>query len=161
MLLLVITIIVAVCFIFSLFVFVQVTDSNSHHDFVTSGVLDSQKRMVMYYAGRFSDVSHQYHALAKCQFINETDGDIAAEGAAERGGPLVLRGVEPNRVHDMLLYDFDEGDSGRHEPEIEVGLTLCPKRIGFEVESMESLFFYRFHRLTASLVFPMQKTNLS
>ena len=80
--------------------------------------------MIVYYSGRFSNVSHQYHALAKVQFINPTDGDLAVQGAADRGEALVLRGVEPNRVHDMLLYDFDEGDTGRHEPVIQVGQQL-------------------------------------
>jgi len=47
---------------------------------------------------------------------------MAIQGAATRRGPLVFRGVEANRVHDML-YDFDEGDAGRHEPEMEVGQT--------------------------------------
>lgn len=76
--------------------------------------------MVMYYAGQFPNKSHQYHALAKCQFANQKEGANAIQGAAQRGGTLVLRGVEPNRVHDMLLYDYDQGDTGRHKVEIEV-----------------------------------------
>ena len=119
----------------------QVTDPNAQHDFVTTGAVDDKKNMIVYYSGRFTNVSHQYHALAKVQFINETDGRIAIDGASQRGTepfePLVLRGVEPNRVHDMLLYDFDKGESGRCEPEIEVGIQLIVSKLLFS-----NCFFY-------------------
>lgn len=98
------------------------TDPNAVHNFVSTGTLDSKKNMIVYYSGCYSNESHQYHALAKVQFINAADGDVAIEEAAKRGGPLVIQGVKHNRVHDMLLYDFDEGESGRREPTIEVSI---------------------------------------
>lgn len=101
--------------------FLQVTDPNVYHDFVSTGHIDERNNMIVYYSGQFPNVSHQYHAVAKVQFINTADGEPAIQGAARRGTePLVLRNVEQQRLHDLLLYDFDEGEEGRREPEIEV-----------------------------------------
>ncbi|XP_048584706.1 uncharacterized protein LOC5498142 isoform X2 [Nematostella vectensis] len=100
-----------------------VTDPNVHHDFITTGQLTGDKKnkhMICYYAGQFPAVSHQYCAAFKIQFFNSAEGEAVADAAAKHTEPLTLRSVEQERLHDLLLYDFDEGDSGRHEPEVKV-----------------------------------------
>lgn len=61
--------------------------------------------MIVYYSGKFPVVSRQYHSLAKIEFVNESDGKVITEVLKQRkNNLLVLRTVEEERLHDILLY---------------------------------------------------------
>ncbi|KAJ7356264.1 hypothetical protein OS493_026021 [Desmophyllum pertusum] len=49
-----------------------VKDPKSYHDFVTTGVVNSENELIACYAGNFQDTSKQYGTLAKLKFNSES-----------------------------------------------------------------------------------------
>ncbi|EDO30282.1 predicted protein [Nematostella vectensis] len=101
-----------------------VTDVKVHHDLVTAGQLvdagDSRQQMVAYYAGRLTDPSRQYFAAIKLEFCNPSIGRLLS--AVHYGNaPLVLRCVEKETIHDLLLGNGERKKDQKHGGVIPVG----------------------------------------
>jgi len=97
-----------------------VLDPPAHHEFIASGRVDSNNQMVVSYFGRFPKVSHQYYAVAKIEFYNAADCKAAIDVAQGRESPLVLRCVDKQKLHDVLLNEILKGS--KREPGIEVSV---------------------------------------
>ena len=99
----------------------QVTDANHQHDFVSTGAVTKDDKVIVSYAGNFQKTEHQYFTMAQLRFLSDKDADKFRSKAEElqktspEPPPLVFRNKEKDKVHDVLIFDFDEGEGGRNK----------------------------------------------
>ena len=95
--------------------FRQATDDKDYHSFITNRVLDNRE-VIVTYSGSFTQVQYQYFTVARLQFCTDPVADLVRTKVSPGAGPLVFRNTEPDRAHDVLLFDTEEDAiDGRHQ----------------------------------------------
>ena len=108
-------------FLFFFFLPYQVKDGKHQHDFVSTGVVTEEDKVIVSYAGNFHNKAHQYFTMAQLRFLSDKDANKFRSKAEElqktspEPPPLVFRNKEKDKVHDVLIFDFDEGEGGRNK----------------------------------------------
>ena len=51
-----------------------------YHEFVTTGEVDEDQKIIVYYAGKAEPISHQYNIVAKFQFAYKDDATAFMKG---------------------------------------------------------------------------------
>lgn len=89
----------------------RVKDPKSHHDFVSTGVVNDEHQVIVYYAGNFNNISKQYGTVATLQF----NLDSQAKEYTSKQDSLMATSTEPNpivfRSKKSTLYDVFFGES--------------------------------------------------
>ena len=97
----------------------QVKDSKSRHDFVTTGVVDDENRLIVCYAGNFNDTSKQYGTVATLQFNSDSQAKdyVAQQNALMRTSPepepIVFRSKGKTTLHDVFFGESEYGDESQ------------------------------------------------
>lgn len=93
-----------------------VKDPKSHHDFVSTGVVDDVNRVIVYYASNFNNASNQYGTVATLKFRVKRQAEEYKEkqNALNRGGsepqPIVFRS-KVTTLHDVFFGESEYGDT--------------------------------------------------
>lgn len=91
-------------------------DPKSHHDFISTGVVDDDNRVIVYYAGNFSNVSKQYGTVATLKFNFEEQAKEYKEKQdalfkkSTEPKPIVFRSKANTTLHDVLFGESEYGD---------------------------------------------------
>ena len=102
--------------IFDLISLRQVKDPKCHHDFVSTGVVNSENELIVYYAGNFKNVSKQYGTVATLKFNSESRADeyTTKQNALMRTStepqPIVFRSKANTSLHDVFFGESEYGD---------------------------------------------------
>ena len=99
----------------NLFLSYQVKDPKSHHDFVSTGVVNGENEVIVYYAGNFKNVSKQYGTAATLKF----NSDSQAKEYISKQDALMTTSTEPEPIvfrsknstlHDVFFGESEYGD---------------------------------------------------
>lgn len=91
-------------------------DPKSHHEFISNGVVDDENRVIVYYAGNFSNASKQYGTVATLKFNFEKQAKEYKEKqdallkTSIDPQPIVFRSKANTTLHDVLFGDSKYGD---------------------------------------------------
>lgn len=94
----------------------QVKDPKSHHDFISTGVVDDENRVIVYYAGNFSNASKQYGTVATLKFNSEKQAKEYKEKQnalfkkSTEPQPILFRSKANTTLHDVLFGESEYGD---------------------------------------------------
>ncbi|KAL9973863.1 hypothetical protein ACROYT_G020369 [Oculina patagonica] len=93
-----------------------VKDPKCHHDFVSTGVVNSEHELIVYYAGNFKNVSKQYGTVATLKFNSESQANeyTTKQDALTRTStdpqPIVFRSKAKTTLHDVFFGESEYGD---------------------------------------------------
>lgn len=91
-------------------------DPKSYHDFVTTGVVNSENELIACYAGNFQDTSKQYGTLAKLKFNSDSEAkdyttkQDALMRTSTEPQPIVFRNQASSTLHDVFFGQSEYGD---------------------------------------------------
>ena len=90
-------------------------DPKCHHDFVSTGVVNSENELIVYYSGNFNNVSKQYGTVATLKFNSEsqageyTTKQDALMRTSTEPQPIVFRS-KATTLHDVFFGESEYGD---------------------------------------------------
>lgn len=93
----------------------KVKDPKCHHDFVSTGVVNDENQVIVYYAGNFNNISKQYGTVATLQF----DSDSQAKAYKSKQDSLMTTSAQPDSIvfrskkstlHDVFFGESEYGD---------------------------------------------------